>query len=476
MKNTIRTISFVLIISLLFIAVTACNQPASTTTKPTATTAVTTAGTTTATTAAPEPFTLKFTGWGSPDEDKALDSACKAFENDHPWIKVNKLTIPNADYNAKLATMIAANEAPDAAYCNPAMALTLAREGKIENLTPYYENDDRVKDKLIPNSWFYWEPGKRTGISGGPETIQIFYNVDMFDAAGMPYPPSTIDTAWTWDQFVEVAKKMTIDVNGKNASEAGFDPANIKQFGFNMPTWYGIWSSFLYSNGADFVSQDGKTFTLDTPEAVEVIQNIADLMNVHHCMPTVAQGKAVPGTTQALMTKKVAMVLDGQWMLLDLGNAAKENELNFNIGIIPKYDKVVSQLLYGCTIVLASSQHKQDAWNLLIYLFDPQYSLALQAGGLWMPNFKDWYEKPELLEKWALNNPAHPSGYKTAVLDVLFDGVASPEATIDNFGKMLDLIYPALDQVWLGKKTAEDAMKELKPKVQPLCVGRLPTE
>ena len=51
----------------------------------------------------------------------------------------------------------------------------------------------------------------------------IYYNKKIFDEAGVPYPPTKWTEAWTWDEFVNVAKKLTKDKNGNNALSPNFD-------------------------------------------------------------------------------------------------------------------------------------------------------------------------------------------------------------------------------------------------------------
>src|SRR4029079_2233441 len=64
----------------------------------------------------------------------------------------------------------------------------------------------------------------------------------MFDEAGLEYPPakygdqykmpdgSMVD--WNFDTIRQIAMLLTIDASGKNATEAGFDPKKIVQYGF----------------------------------------------------------------------------------------------------------------------------------------------------------------------------------------------------------------------------------------------------
>lgn len=422
-----------------------------------------------------EPITLKFTFWGSTQEKAAVENAVAQFEAKYPWITVNAIHIPT-DYDTKLTTMVAANEEPDVAYLESAtIAFTLAEQNKLVDMSAMLASDTEInKDTLLPNMLYYWEPGKVAGIFTAPECAVLYYNVDMFKNAGIEPPPAQVDKAWTWDQFVETAKKLTIDQNGKNASEEGFDPTKINQFGVNISLWWAMWGPFVYGNGGDFLSEDGATLALTSPESTEALQKIADLINVHHVMPSPVQAKSLPNTTQSLQTQKVAMAIDGQWINLDLSQA---EDLNYDIGALPVMKEPKTVVVGAMASIFQSSKHPQEAWELLKFLVNPEYSMDLQKGGLWMPALKDWYTNPKLLAKWAESNPAHPSGYKDAVLDmVLNHGVITPTATVKNFNKIMDIINPALDQVWLGQKSAADALKEVQDKAQAEVQGRRPTE
>jgi len=65
----------------------------------------------------------------------------------------------------------------------------------------------------------------------------IYYNKALFDEAKLPYPPHKVGEKyqgkdWDLNTFTELARKLTVDKNGNDATSAKFDPKNIKQFGF----------------------------------------------------------------------------------------------------------------------------------------------------------------------------------------------------------------------------------------------------
>lgn len=90
-----------------------------------------------------------------------------------------------------------------------------------------------------------------------------------------------------------------------------------------------------------------------------------------------------------------------------------------------------------------------------------------------MPQLNKWYEDPELIDQWANEElPGRPAGFQDAVMRSTYEHAEpSPENNVKNFVEIDAAVAAALDQVWLGEKTAEAAMKEVETKVKPLVQG-----
>lgn len=417
-----------------------------------------------------ESITLRMTVWGAPEEVAAYKVAIAKFEKKYPNITVNLQHIPT-DYDTKLTAMVAGNDVPDIAQMESAsIAYPLAEQGKFYNLQEFLSSDTEINaERLVPNISYSLEPGNVIGLGPGPESFGLFYNEDIFKDAGLTPPPSKASEAWTWDEFVEVAKKLTIDTKGRNATDPSFDPKNIKQYGVNFPTWWGSYSNFIFSNGGDFVSEDGKTFALNQPAAVEALQKIADLINVYHVAPSPVQAKNIPATNVALQTKKVAMAIDGQWVSAGLA----QSKFHYNVGVLPIMKKPMTTVVCGMFSMFKSTKHPKEAWELMKALMDPEASIDMLTAGTWMPAYKDWYTDPAMLSKWAENLDSRPSGYKDAIIDVLLnDSHQTPTGYVKNFSKIMDIVNPALDKVWLGQQTAQEAMNSIADKAKAQVQGR----
>lgn len=449
---------------------TSCGGSGSTATEGTDAATDTGAETTTSETATEpsgEPVKLVYTSWGGADEKKSMEEVAAKFTEQNPNITIDIQMIAT-EYDAKLTTMVAANETLDISQLESAtIAYPLIEEGKIEALNSYLESDEKVSlDTYVPEA-LYYNGDDVVGIMSGLEVFHIFYSKAAFDTAGLEYPPTNPEEAWTWDEFVEISKQLTIDQNGNNAASADFDPENIKQYGINMGKWWATWGSFVIANNGDYIAEDG-SFGLSKPEAYEAIQKVADLANIHHVAPLPVAEKGMPGMDVALTTGQYAMGIDGAWAALTLGN----EEIDYGVAVLPKMEKLVSQSVGGMNSIWSGSEHKAEAWEFMKYLCSPESNLYAYQNGNLMPTINEWYTNPDLVSQWT-GNVAHPEGYEEAVIGTMLDySVSTPTGTIKNFNKIMEYVNPALDAVWLGEATAEDAMKSIEEQVQPLLEGK----
>jgi multiple sugar transport system substrate-binding protein len=416
-----------------------------------------------------ERVTLKFMFWGSAFEKQAVEQMVKAYEKANPNIKIDAQHV-TGDYTTKINTLMASNELPDVAYLGEQLALKWAEQGKVLDMTPYLDQYPQLAER-IPQTFYYFAPGKTIGTNTAAETINMFYNKDLFTEAGIELPPTNADSAWTWDQFVETAKRLTKDKNGKTPFDAGFDKDNIVQFGVSFPTWWGGWYPFLKSNGADITNAEGTEYTLNSPEAVEVFQNIQDLMYKHYVAPNATQQQNMPATSVRLQTRKVAMAIDGQWSILDFA----ESKLNFGVGVLPKFKDSKTIILGAPTVIFSSTKHPKEAIDFYIYHNNPE-QVDLFAKGLWMPLEMKYYQDQEFIDKWIAND-AHPEEYKEAVIDyTLSSAERSPTYTLKNWAEIDPALAAGLDHIWTNNKPAKEALDELQKTIQPLLQGRYPEQ
>jgi len=165
-------------------------------------------------------ITLTFIGWeASPLETASVQKGLARFMELHPNVKVEYTPVAG-EYHPRLLTMIAGGTAPDVFFVGSRSYRDLVKRNVLLDLTPYFEQEYQLTDFVPSDREKMSIDGKIYGISSCIVVPQLYYNKDLFDAAGLPYPPSNPADAWTWDEFVEVAKKLTI-VEGNRTTQFG---------------------------------------------------------------------------------------------------------------------------------------------------------------------------------------------------------------------------------------------------------------
>ena len=414
--------------------------------------------------------TLRFTYWGSEMEKAAIEQMVAAFEKDNPDVDVEPIHIPYEGYIAQVSAMMQNGQSPDVGYLISLQAPLWAEEGKLLDLTDLIQNDPQLSTTLLA-SRYYYAPGKVAGINTAVEATLLFYNKAIFDEAGVPYPPSDPKQAWTWDEFVAAAQKLTSDMNGKHPGEAGFDPEKISTYGIAFDKTYEGWTwyPFIFSNGGQMVNEDGTRLLLDSPEATEAMQKLTDLMWIQHVAPTPVQDQNLPGYVTMLQTGNLAMHISGHWSLLDY---ASVKDLPFGVAVLPKFKEPVTVVLGSPTVIFAGTQNQDAAIRFYKFHNNPE-AVDLFARGLWMPLQKSYYTEPDKMKFW-LDNPAHPAESHPAFTDYILNySLPMPSTYLRNYAEVLDVaLRPAIDDIWNNKASAADAFAEAVKAAEPLMQGR----
>lgn len=417
---------------------------------------------------------LQFMYWGSAFEKTAIQKMLDEFEAKNDGVQVQAIHVPG-DYDTKVNTMVASNTMPDVAYMSAPTAYRLADQGKVRNIYSYIKKYPQLADRSPEN--FFWYGDKQTcGTPGASEITLLWYNKDIFADAGVEVPPAEAGNAWSWDELVETADKLTFDQSGKRPSEAGFDRGKVRQFGLSAPlstqwTWYPL----IRSNGGNIVDETGKKYTLNSPECVEVFQNLQDLIYKHRVAPSPAQvggneGSSAPTTTVQLQTRRVAMAVDGQWVLLDMA----KSDLKYGIGVLPSYQEPTTMQAGSCRILSAGTKSLDEAIELYVFSVDGQNSDLFQQG-LWMPVETKYYDDIQSINSW-IKNPAHPPEYKTAAVDYrINNSVRDFTQLLRNVPSIQEVLTPAMQQIETGKAPAKEVLDALQDRMEPLLQGWYPT-
>jgi len=454
-----------LLCAMMFATSFACAQPAAPATEEPAAEA-TEAPAAEATEAPPaEKIELVFSMWGDPAEQETSQKALDVYNDSQDKVHVTALQIGRDEYNEKLQTMATAGEMPDAGMVAEDTAIAWARDGLMADIDIFAGQTDLPLEYLA-----FKNEGKTVAYSSANEVLALWYNKAMFDAAGLPYPPATIEDAWTWDEFVAVAKQLTIDANGKHPGEDGFDKDNIVQYGayVNQYTWQlEVWA---LSNGGSFYSPDGKSIVFDDA-AIEAIQKVVDLHLVENVAP-LNDGTQDNGFSSSLGAGNVAMCTEGQWATGFRG--AGFDGIDYGVAVLPYMKEKVTIATGGPLAVFGSTKYPEEAADFLRWYSSEENNFGVILAGWWMPLRMKWYTDETLLKSWVDDcefRAALPAeAYKTAIVDVALDTTVTHQTgwyyTPNTYEILVKTLQPALVEAINGSKTVKEVIESVREAMQ----------
>jgi multiple sugar transport system substrate-binding protein len=357
-----------------------------------------------------------------------------AFETANPNIDLNITAYPENNYEVKLDTAIAAGRAPD-------LVLVFGPEQMRAGLL--LPLDDVVAAEGIDLSTYVpaiVEPGDEFScayedhlycLGSGAGSVQLLYNKDLFDAAGIPYP-----AAWppmTPDEFVETACRLTDEASGVWGGAAS-DP--LAYVPFDM-----LWSAdgrtaTGYVNGPDFVHQ------------FEVLASGYD----RGCIPSTNIFDPWEQGRDYFVSGQLAMVIT------DFQDLDKVDNSGINWGsTAPPTPAGVEPYLFVWTDsvgVMADTDHPEQAKQFIGFLTTQGQQIHFETTGD-VP--LDLAIADEL--NWAGGVPGREDG-----LEILSH--ARPLVFVPNRWDVIAPYYDAWGFVLGGEKTPQEALDDAAPAIQ----------
>jgi len=318
-----------------------------------------------------------FVGLGTgtdPDQAKAQEELAAKFNSTHDDIEIEFMIVPNEEAGERFLAMVSGDNAPG--LVGPHGTSTIAQFLDLwEDITPYIEKDNYdLSNFYEPAITLNQYPNLNTGLPFGLYPSFLFYNKDLFDAAGLDYPPSDFDDkSWNIEKLREVALKLTKDKDGNDATSPDFDPKNIAQWGFD-DSWITLRGQ-LVEWGAEGVgratSADYKTAMVNSPEWVKGAQWHIDGVQKEYFIPdSVAQEARDSSGLDPFGGGTVGMFHSHTWFLsegiVDLPFAFDIAPTAFN-----EKGQRIARIHADNFTMPKGFQCKDAAWEVMKWLVDP---------------------------------------------------------------------------------------------------------
>jgi len=337
---------------------------------------------------------------------------------------------PNQGYFEKLKTELAAGNAPDIFWIGGVELADFVNTGQILDLKPLVDADsDFDIGVFYPNVIEQLtRDGKLYGLPRDISTMVVYYNADMFEAAGLETPKELAAAGnWNWDTMLEAAKQLT-------------DPAQ-QQYGIGFGNWWGPgWGYFINAAGGSPFNAERTGCALNSPEAVQGATFAQNLYNENLLPAGDADGEAL------FNAGKVGMYFNGRWFAPGVRTNA---QFNWDVAEMPQGETKSTWLFWGPYLVNAKTANPEAAWQVLKVLTSAEATGKVASLGSNIPPRSDEAAVNAFLSATPPeNNQAYLAGVPYAALEApVWEG---------NWADFSGTVQSLWDQMIAGQITPEE--------------------
>lgn len=329
---------------------------------------------------------ISFMVFGDPAELTAYQTLTDAFQQKHPDIQVELIQIPGqSDYRKRLVADIVAGTPADIILINYRRYAAFAKTGALEPLGSYLERSTLLKEAdfypeaIQPYQW----NGELMCIPQNISSLVVYYNKDLFDAAGVPYPTND----WTWLDFLDTAQALTKDVDQDGATD---------QFGAGVEASLIRLAPFIWQANGQIVDDDSNPtgLTFNSTEALEAADFFFSLQTVHHVVPNREQETSEDSESR-FINGRLAMFFNSR-----RGVPTYRESANFDWDVAPLPQNVTkASILHADAYCLPSaSKNKEASWTFIEFANSVEGQTIVAKTGRTVPSLIAVANSPAFLD------------------------------------------------------------------------------
>ena len=288
------------------------------------------------------------------------EAAIARFKARYPNVAVENQWLPLGtwgEYISGFLNQVASGDVPDILEVAIEGFSTVARQDLLLPLNEVISKDESAKellDDIEPNllaGMSYGTGGELYFFPTSWNNVLTFYNKDLFDAAGVPYP----ENDWTWEEFAETAKALTVkDASGNTVQYGYFVPGS----NFTVAPWY-------LTNGVDLLRNNWTESNVTDPKFAEAMKFLHDLIHEAGAAPNFERGVSDAQFTAG----QVAMFSAGHWPTPTIIESGLKN---VGVVMMPNNGSQVTVFGVGGLGITKQTEHPELVWELVKELTGPE--------------------------------------------------------------------------------------------------------
>ena len=376
---------------------------------------------------------LTFSFWDQ-NQKVAIDQHIAEFVKLHPEVSITTSITPYAQYWTKLQTQAEGDNLPDLFWMNGPHIELYASNGMLEPLDDLADVSwDNYPQALVD---LYTVEDKHYGVPKDYDTIAVFYNKKLFDAAGVAYPQED----WTWEDFTTTANTISTALKDDGVYGVATGLAGGQE------GWYNT----VHQAGG-FIVEDGKS-GYDHDASIKGIEFWKELI-ASGASPSL---EAMADTKPNVMfeSEKAAMIWSGTWIVSEFAEKLP-NKDHVDIAPLPKGEQRASVIHGLTTVVAAGSENKAAAKAFVSFLAQKEQHLREAELGIANPAFNGTQETFQ---------DSQPQWNMKAFAEAATD-YAVPYPVSRNTQVWNDFEEQLLPDAFSGKRDVSEVCKELAAKM-----------
>lgn len=411
-----------------------------------------------------DPVKLTFWGWTASDfEAKSIQAGLDSFQELYPWITVEYMTVPSADYHTKLKTALASGSGPDVFYLDATQCKDFVNADLVMDLTDVAADfTANMTDASLEKVSLADDNGDIHvyGLDICNVGPVIFYNKDLFEEAGVEPMPTKWEERWTWDEFVENMKKLT-----KTAEDG-----TTTQYGTcNWQEQYSLYvlQELLDLNGANWYNEDMTAAeNVASEESKEVIENIKALRTEYGVAPdpSAAGSDTSNSPTAMFLTGKVASIAIGSYALQEIS----QSDINYGVGLFPTFGKDDADAFMvsaDMKCINKETEAPEEALLLAEYMSSADFGIPIYQTGLWMPNQKELY-KDENIDQW-FNKDVYPEEWRD-LIPVFLEAKDKPTDKLSNVNSINSAVDEEMQAFYYADQDADTTLQNIEDRINEI--------
>jgi len=370
----------------------------------------------------------------------AFTAVIDAFTKANPGVTVEPIDIPSADYGTKLSVMLNGGSDVDVFWIKDADTIyPIAQRGQMADLSSYITRDGVDLSAYNGLAENFNLDGKQIAIPFRTDYYTLFYNKDIFDAAGVDYPGNDM----TWTEFEELAKQVT--------SGEGVD----KVYGAHFHTWQACIENWAVQDGKHTILDTDYGFFKPYYEMALRMQN-----EDHTCMDYGTLKTANLHYNSVFPDGSAAMMPMGTWFaatMIDKINKG-ESSVNWGIATLPHPEGVAAGNVVGSTtpIAINAASDKQDlAWEFVKFVCGSEgAAIVANLGGV-----------PAMLDDATLQAVASVDGMPEGALEALqVVNIVLDRPIADKVSEVNNMLGDEHSLIMLGEETIDEGLAAMAEK------------